>query len=114
MKIDKYSFGSITINGKRYTKDVIIFQDKVFCPWWREDGHNLSLKDLKQVIDSEPNLVIIGTGAQGVMRTPKETLKKLMKMGIETITAKTGNAVKLYNEKREKDENIVACLHLTC
>ena len=51
MKIDKYNFGSITINGKEYTKDVIIFPDRVSAPWWREEGHNLSLKDLKEVIN---------------------------------------------------------------
>lgn len=114
MKIDKYAFGSITINGKEYTKDVIIFPDRVFSPWWREEGHNLSSKDLTEVIEFKPNLAIIGTGAQGIMKTPEKTLQELHKNGIKTITTKTEEAVKLYNKKIQNNENVVACLHLTC
>jgi hypothetical protein len=114
MKIEKYRFGSITIEGKEYTKDVIILSDKVFSPWWREEGHSLSLKDLKEAIDERPQLLIIGTGAYGVMNIPKETLMSLKEKNIETISAKTGEAVKIYNEKLQENKNIVACLHLTC
>jgi hypothetical protein len=114
MKIDKYNFGSITINGKEYTKDVIIFPNQVLSPWWREKGHNLTLKDLEKVIEFNPNLVIIGTGAEGIMKTPQNILKELNKNGIKTITAKTGEAVILYNQKTQINENVVACLHLTC
>lgn len=114
MRIEKYSFGSITINDKEYYKDVIVFQDKVFSPWWREEGHNLSVKDLKKAIDAGPNSIIIGTGAQGIMKVPEETLKKLKELKIKTITAKTPDAVKIYNKKIKNNENVIACLHLTC
>lgn len=114
MQIEKYSFGSIVINGKKYNKDVIIFPDRVFSPWWREEGHNLSIKDLEKVIEEKPSLVIIGTGANGVMRVPEETLEGLKQKDIEPIVTKTGEAVKIYNEKTKKDEEVIACLHLTC
>ena len=114
MEIEKYSFGSITINGKEYNKDVIIFKDKVFSPWWREEGHNLSVKDLHKAIEEKPSSIIIGTGADGVMKVPGETLEELEKKNIEPIVTKTGKAVKIYNEKIRKDEDVIACLHLTC
>ena len=114
MRIEKYSFGSITINGKEYTKDVIIFPDKVFSPWWREEGHSLSLKDLKEVLEAKPYLLIIGTGAYGAMNIPDETLKKLEEKNIDTVFSKTGEAVKLYKEKLQENKNVIACLHLTC
>jgi hypothetical protein len=114
MEIEKYSFGSITINGKVYTKDVIIFPDKVFCPWWREEGHSLSLIDLKEVIELKPTFLIIGTGAYGVMKVPETTLKALKEKNIETVTSKTGEAVKIYNKKLLENKNVIACLHLTC
>ena len=41
MRIDRYAFGNIVIDGKAYTKDVIIFPDRVYSPWWRKDGHFL-------------------------------------------------------------------------
>lgn len=114
MTIEKYDFGSITINSKEYIKDVIVFPDKVLCPWWREEGHSLSLKDLEEVIKLNPTILIIGTGAYGVMNVPKETLEKLKEMNIETLTAKTADAVKIYNEYIQKKQNVIACLHLTC
>ncbi len=36
MKISDYSFGNITINGETYTKDVIIYPDRIFSLWWRK------------------------------------------------------------------------------
>ncbi len=114
MRIEKYSFGSITIEGKEYTKDVIIFPDKVFSPWWRKEGHNLTLEDLKEAIEAKPPLLIIGTGAYGVMKVPEETLKVLKQKNIEPLVAKTDKAVELYNEKTQNNEDVIACLHLTC
>jgi hypothetical protein len=114
MEIQKYNFGSIIINGKEYNKDVIVFKDKVFSPWWREEGHNLSVKDLEKATDAEPESIIIGTGAQGIMKVPEETLKKLKELNIETVKAKTPEAVKIYNKKIKNKENVIACLHLTC
>ena len=114
MEIEKYSFGSITINGKEYDKDLIIFKDKVFSPWWREEGHNLSIKDLQKAIEEKPSSIVIGTGADGVMKVPGKTLEELEKKNIEPIVEKTGKAIKIYNEKIHKDEDVIACLHLTC
>jgi hypothetical protein len=114
MRIEKYSFGSITINGQEYTKDVIIFPNKVFSPWWREEGHSLSLKDLKEAIEEQPSLLIIGTGAYGIMNIPNETLKGLEERNIDTVSIKTGEAVKLYNKKLKENKKVIACLHLTC
>jgi hypothetical protein len=114
MIIEKYNFGSITIDAKEYTKDVIIFPDKVLCPWWREEGHSLSLNDLKEVIKLNPTIIIIGTGAYGAMNVPEETLEKLEEQNIEILTAKTAAAVDIYNEYIQKKKNIIACLHLTC
>jgi hypothetical protein len=114
MKIEKYSFGSITIEGKEYKKDVIIFPDKVLSPWWREEGHSLSLKDLREATKTSPALLIIGTGAYGEMNIPEETLQRLKEKNIETISAKTEEAVKIYNEKLTENKTTIACLHLTC
>jgi hypothetical protein len=114
MTIEKYEFGSITINAKEYIKDVIVFPDKVLCPWWREEGHSLSLNDLKEVIALSPNTLIIGTGAYGVMNVPEETIEKLKELGIETLIAPTEDAVELYNKYLQNKQNVIACLHLTC
>ncbi|NIX02453.1 MAG: hypothetical protein GWN13_30295, partial [Phycisphaerae bacterium] len=67
MEITSYSFGSITVGNETYRKDLIIFSDHVFSPWWRKEGHSLEPNDLFEALRENPSLIIVGTGASGVM-----------------------------------------------
>jgi len=113
MKIEHYSWGKIIIDGKTYTSDVIIYPDHVDASWWRKEGHNLHVEDVKEVIAAEPESVIIGTGALGVMKVPKETIAHLESKGIHVHVERTGKAVELFHTL-QKDKKVIAALHLTC
>jgi hypothetical protein len=113
MTITLYSFGKIVINGRTYTADVIIYPGRVDDTWWRKEGHRLQLEDLTAVVEAGPEAVIIGTGNLGLMKVPAQTKAYLESKGIEVRMARTGQAVKLFNELQEKRPT-VACLHLTC
>lgn len=112
-EISSYSFGSITVRGKTYTSDVIIYPDRVDSSWWRKDGHNLAVEDLEDVLRERPSLLIVGTGASGVMRVPGETVRFLESRGIEVKAGRTAEAVELFN-RAPGDRKVVAALHLTC
>ena len=120
MKIKHYSFGNITIDGKGYTSDVIIYPDRVDSSWWRKEGHNLQIEDLGDVVKAKPDILVIGTGASGVMEVPKETVTYLESKGIKVYAVRTGEAVDLFNKLQSKSggggkaEVVVAALHLTC
>jgi len=32
--IESYKFGEIIINGKKYSSDLIIFEDYIYDSWW--------------------------------------------------------------------------------
>ena len=113
MNIEHYSFGRITIDGKTYTSDVVICPDKVNASWWRKAGHNLEVADLAEVIIANPEVLVIGTGATGLMKVPKETISHLESKGIEVHIERTEKAVELFN-KLQKDKKVIAALHLTC
>ena len=113
MKIDHYSFGHITIDGKKYTSDVIIYPERVDDSWWRKEGHNLHIEDLAGVIEAKPEVVIIGKGSFGVMRVTKEIISFLEAKGIMVYVERTGKAVELFNEL-QKNKTVIAALHLTC
>jgi hypothetical protein len=113
MKIEHYSFGKITIEGKTYTSDVIIYPGKVNGSWWRKEGHNLQVVDLTDVINANPQVLVVGTGATGLMRVPKETISYLESKGIEVHVARTGEAAELFN-KLQQDKVAIAAFHLTC
>ena len=113
MQIDHYSFGNITVNGNRYSKDVIIFPDRVISPWWRGEGHLLQNDDLVEVIKTDIAELVIGIGFYGTMKVPSEVIEFLNNKGISTSIEKTSEAVEVYNRIASK-RAAIAALHLTC
>lgn len=116
MKINKYSFGKMVIDGKFYDSDLLIFNDKIKPNWWREEGHSLCLNDLKFILNKDPDVFIMGTGNSGVLTVPNPITRRLKELGIKVIIEKTPKAVKTYNKliKERSDQNIAAGFHLTC
>jgi len=113
MKIDRYSWGTIVIDGVTYTSDVIIYPDRVDAGWWRKEGHSLHVDDIRDAIAAHPECLVIGTGALGVLKVPKETIAYIESKGIQVIVERTGKAVEIL-QRFPKDKKIVAALHLTC
>jgi hypothetical protein len=113
-RITRYSFGNITVDGKTYSRDVIIYPDEVFSPWWRSKGHLLQLEDLQQVIQRKIPILVVGTGASGVMRVPEPLIKELALYGMEVKVQPTYQAVNTYNHIEAGGGKAAAALHLTC
>lgn len=111
--IDSYEFGSITIEGRRYDRDVIVHPGGVRANWWRKEGHRLDVSDLEEILADPPQVLIVGTGYFGRMAVPLETLDSLRRRGIEVIVLPTREAVACYNELAAS-KRVVAALHLTC
>ena len=112
--IENYDFGKILIDGKKYNSDIIIFKDHVYDSWWRKEGHNLCIDDIKEIINKKPDVLIIGTGYFGLMKVSKELIDSIKFSGIkQVIIKKTGDACTEYNKLYEKN-NLVAAFHLTC
>ena len=110
---DSYNFGTITINNQKFTKDLIIYPDHLNPNWRRKTGHLLVEDDITEIIDYKPVLLIIGTGAYGLMKVDDKLKEKLKNLGIEFIIKKTADAVYEYN-RIYKDKKVVTALHLTC
>jgi hypothetical protein len=113
MMIDSYDFGRITIDGKRYNTDLLVFPNKVKTGWWRKEGHRLQITDLKEVLEAKPEVLVVGTGYSGMMNVPPETRKCIESEGIELIVQKTAEACQTFNHLIES-RKVVAALHLTC
>ena len=115
MKIDSYSFGSIQIDGKGYSTDVILLAGDVKSPWWREaGGHVYAVEDFEVLLAAAPEVVILGTGYFGRVKVLDETLTALADAGSEIVVEKTGGAVECYNRFAADGRDVAAALHLTC
>ncbi len=111
--VDSYSFGRISIDGRVYTKDLIITPDKVLADWWRKQGHNLHPEDLKEIERLTPQTLIIGCGANNVLKVPRSTRDWIASKGVELIDLPTKEACERYN-RLASESLVVAGLHLTC
>jgi len=113
MNIDAYAFGKMVYGGKTYTSDLIIYPDHVDDSWWRLQGHLLQVEDLEDILKANPDILIIGTGAAGVMKVPPGLIKKLENKNIQLHIEPTAAAVETFN-RADKSKKIIAAFHLTC
>jgi hypothetical protein len=111
--IDAYNFGQIVINGRKYTSDVIIYPDRVQDEWWRDESHELTLKDISGIMSENPEILLVGTGAPGMMRVLPEVAREAEARNIQLIVQPTGEACDIYNQLAPT-QRVVAALHLTC
>ena len=113
MKIDSFSFGNIVIGGTTYTQDVIIYPDRVDSPWVRQEEHRPQITEFAEIVQAEPEVLIIGTGYAGVMSIPDKIRNYLTSKGITVHVEKTTTAIERYHSLVGR-EKVVAALHITC
>jgi len=111
--IDSYQFGQVVVSGQKYTSDVIIFPDRVMSEGWRKRGHELCLEDITEVLTDHPEVLIVGTGAYGLVEVLPETKQSTEAQGIKVIVETTDKACQTYNQLCHS-QRAVAALHLTC
>ena len=112
--IDSFAFGTMQIDGKQYTSDLIIYPDgTVQDGWWRARGHSLCLDDISGLLEKKPNVIIVGTGVNGRMKPDAHLDAYLEEQGIEFLVGDNEVAVKWYNELKASG-NVSACFHLSC
>jgi len=110
--IDAYTFGKITVDGKTYTNDIRIINNKVKPNWWRKEGHRLYIEDIQDILEKKPNTIIVGCGHDGVMKVDQRVRNYCRDNNIQLIELHTGDAVKRFNETTEP--GLVGIFHLTC
>jgi hypothetical protein len=111
--IERYSFGRFSFCGKDYTSDVIIRGASV-TSWWRIAGHSVAREDIETLVGKKPAVIVIGTGANGLMRVPQETQQYMENNGIQVIVEDTAKAVKTFNRLQAGGKDVAIAMHLTC
>jgi hypothetical protein len=111
-RLDGYSFGRVTVDGKEHTRDLIVLPDRVVSDWWRRDGHSLAMEDLDEVLDDLPGRLVLGVGAYGRLRPDAAVIAELERRGTQVECLPTDAAVRRYGELDER--RTAVALHLTC
>ncbi len=114
MRINSYDFGVMTIDGVEYADDLVVCGNHVRPKWWRRAGHRLDREDIFDILQAEPEVLVVGQGASGMMKVPASTQKALRQRGIELIADCTGRAWRAFNQQVEEGKKVAGAFHLTC
>jgi hypothetical protein len=112
VKIDSTKFGEITIDGRTYYSDMIV--------WWdgrteyRPKSHRFGLDEWAALVKKGPQAVIIGTGQSGVVKIDEKVLELAKSQHIELWCEPSPRAVQLFNAFVGQGKKAVAVIHVTC
>lgn len=112
--IEEYGFGKIVVNGVTYVNDIRIVRNKVLADWWRERGHRVEIQDVQEMISPKPEIMVIGKGNPGMMKSSASLKAFLQQEGISLIEVRTSEAVKVFNQLTAEGKAVSAGFHLTC
>jgi hypothetical protein len=117
MRIEKFSFGSIQIDGETYEHDVVIDQGEIKK---RKKKPSKKFRDkfghtplsIEEKIPWKCRQLIIGNGFNGALPVMDAVKRKAEKRGVELIILPTPKAVERLNKESSDDTNAV--IHVTC
>jgi hypothetical protein len=104
----------MTVDERTYSYDLWISLDGRVKAWQRREGHFLNPEDLEEALEENPEIVVVGTGASGIMEVGERVGDFLASKGIKLIARPTQEAVREYNQLRDQDQKVVGLFHLTC
>lgn len=85
---------------------------------WNETGthHRPGIQpaDVAELLDHEPEVVLLSRGRQLRLETAPETLSLLESRRLEVIRTETGHAIEEYNRLAGEGRRVAALLHTTC
>jgi len=111
--IEEFKIGIFRINGKDYYDDIKILGDHVKS-WPDRERHTVKLNNLKDILIFNPELLIVGIGATGLLEVPKEIQDQLRQRNIKLIVQKTPEACQSYNKALLEKKKVAALIHATC
>ncbi|OGR05932.1 MAG: hypothetical protein A3K23_05960 [Desulfobacca sp. RBG_16_58_9] len=113
MRVDDYDFGQISIDGRTYRQDLLIWPGHIKSDWWRAEGHLLQIPDVFEALAADPQVLVVGTGQPGRMQVDPGLEAYLREKGIELVVKPTREACLVINQMAGK-RRWAAALHLTC
>jgi len=117
-KIDKTKFGSITIEGETFEKDVIIRlngkvkkRKKELSKALYGTSHIISLQEAEHVYQEGAKRLIIGSGQSGEVKLSEEAAKYFADQHCQVDLLRTPKAIEAWNEA---EGQVIGLFHITC
>lgn len=117
-RIDRTTFGSITIDGKVFNHDVLIKLNgevvkrrKKLSKAVYGSSHTISLGEAEFIYEDGAEKLILGTGQYGMVNLSEEAAELLTGKGCEVGIFPTPEAIEAWNQSKD---NTIGLFHITC
>jgi hypothetical protein len=117
-RIDRTTFGSMTIEGEVFERDVIIRLDgevkkrkKKLSKEVYGTSHTISLDEARHVYQKGARRLIIGAGQYGLVELSGEAAEYLEGKGCQVELLPMKKAIKAWNEA---EGAVIGLFHVTC
>jgi hypothetical protein len=115
--ITRFSWGRLEIEGGTAFKDAKLYPGGGREWDWRETGTShapgIQPADVAELLEHGATTLILARGVLGRLNVRPDTLELLENRGVRAHVLKTKEAVRLYNELRDK-EAVGGLFHTTC
>ena len=109
IRINAYTSNSITINGHTYFNNLIITQDSISTENLPPGFKNLAIHTIMQIIDTKPEILIIGTGKTQQF-LPDSLISAIQQAEIGLETMNTFAACRCFNLLSSEGRQVSALL----
>ena len=116
--IDSVKFGEITVEGRKYIHDIVIYpsgkierRKKEISKRKHGTSHKFDPEELREYLKEDFNVLIVGTGMYGALKLLPDAREIVRDK--EIIEKPTPEATRLFNELR-KDKKVLGIFHITC
>lgn len=112
VEITNVKFGEIEIDKKIYYSDMIV--------WWdgkvefRMKSHVFDISDFVKLLEHDPEIVVMGTGMNGVCKVTEEVEELAEKKDVRIYKELSPKAAEMFNAFVADKKRVVAVLHSTC
>lgn len=117
-KIDRTMFGSITVDGQIFERDIIIRlsgkvkkRKKKLSSAVYGTSHTISLEEAKHVYQKGAERLVVGAGQYGLVELSEEAAEYLDERGCQVDLLPMKGAIKAWNEA---EGAAIGLFHVTC
>ena len=117
-KIERFDFGSIVIEGKKYGHDVFMFPDGSVKQrkggFLKFGSHVIKKAEIEELLKASPQVVVVGTGTSGKAKLASDAELTLKEAKIELLALPSREAVEKLNLLAQEGKRVSALMHITC
>jgi hypothetical protein len=112
--INSTEFGSITIDGRTYYNDVIVFWDGEIKEARTFIRHLFGNNEFQELMRKGPEVIVVGTGDSGFLKVSDEVRKLCKQKNVELVEMISKRAIEKFNENLKRGKKVIGFIHTTC